>query len=81
MHIYHHDVSFIHGKAKTAHSQSHTIPRLELCAAVFATRLKDTIMQHLSIPIDFIALHTDSRVVLGYMNTDVFMFMSETEET
>lgn len=81
LNIYHHDVSFIHGKAKTDHSQSHTIPRLELCAAVLGTRLKDTIMQHLSIPIVFIALHTDSRVVLGYMNTDVFMFMSETEET
>lgn len=63
-------VSFIHGKAKVAPSQGHTIPRLELCAAVLATKLKDTIMQHLSIPIDSIAMYTDSRVVLGYINNE-----------
>lgn len=32
-----HHVSFIHGKAKVAPSQGHTIPRLELCATVLAT--------------------------------------------
>lgn len=78
-----HHVSFIHGKAKVAPSQGHAIPRLELCAAVLATRFKDTIMQHLSIPIDSIAMYTDSRVVVGHINNepDVFMYTLETEET
>lgn len=66
---YHH-VSFIHGKAKVAPSQGHTITRLESCAAVLATKHKDTMMQHLSIPIDSIAMYTDSRVVLGYINNE-----------
>ncbi|XP_061176110.1 uncharacterized protein LOC133185066 [Saccostrea echinata] len=65
-----HHVSFVHGKARVAPSQGHTIPRLELCAAVLATRLKDTITQHLTVPIDSITMYTDSRVVLGYINNE-----------
>ncbi|XP_062594008.1 uncharacterized protein LOC134255490 [Saccostrea cucullata] len=65
-----HHVSFVHGKAKVAPSQGQTIPRLELCAAVLATRLKDTITQHLTVHIDSTTMYTDSRVVLGYINNE-----------
>lgn len=41
------DVSFLHGKAKVAPTHGHTIPRLELCAAVLATEIAETIRNQL----------------------------------
>ncbi|KAK3086675.1 hypothetical protein FSP39_021786 [Pinctada imbricata] len=60
-------ISFVHGKVKVAPKHGHTIPRLELCAAVLATQIKDTITQHLKC--DFkVSMYTDSKIVLGYLN-------------
>ena len=62
-------VGFVHGKAKVAPRHGHTIPRLELCAALMATQLKDTIVRHLDDDYE-ITMYTDSKVVLGYINNE-----------
>ncbi|XP_069102091.1 uncharacterized protein [Argopecten irradians] len=49
-------------KAKLAHS----IPRLELCAAVLAIEVGEIVCRTLSI--QDVRYHSDSRVVLGYIN-------------
>ncbi|KAK3108403.1 hypothetical protein FSP39_007296 [Pinctada imbricata] len=58
----------IFGKSKVAPKHGHTIPRLELCAAVMAAEMSTSIISNLDIPVDRVTFHTDSRVVLGYIN-------------
>lgn len=65
---------FILGKAKLAPLLGHTIPRLELCAAVLATEIGDIITQNLDIPMENINYFTDSKVVLGYLNNNTRRF-------
>lgn len=55
---------FVLGKAKLAPQAAHTIPRLELGAAVLAVELAE-IMNELDFPLDAVEFYTDSRVVLG----------------
>ncbi|XP_053576923.1 uncharacterized protein LOC128666383 [Bombina bombina] len=61
-------VGFILGKAKLAPRPEHTIPRLELCAAVLAVKIADLILSEIDIKPDAVNFYTDSRVVLGYIN-------------
>ncbi|XP_033752106.1 uncharacterized protein LOC117335931 [Pecten maximus] len=61
------DIGFILGKAKVAPLHGHTIPRLELCAAVLAVDIAETVSDHLHIPLEKFRFHTDSKVVLGYI--------------
>ncbi|XP_033728036.1 uncharacterized protein LOC117317344 [Pecten maximus] len=63
-------LSFVLGKAKVAPSHGHTIPRLELCAALLATQLKDTVTRQLDYDMDNITMYTDSRVILGYIQNE-----------
>ncbi|XP_033759513.1 uncharacterized protein LOC117341759 [Pecten maximus] len=58
---------FVMGKAKLAPSQGHSIPRLELCAAVLAVEVGETLSDALGIPLETIRYHSDSKVVLGYI--------------
>ena len=58
--------SFVMGKAKTAPLREWTIPRLELQAAVLATRLATTIQRELDLPIDSTTFWTDSSTVIQY---------------
>lgn len=55
------------GKAKVAPKSGHTIPRLELCAAVLAVEVYKTIHEHLELTFDKVNFFTDSKVVLGYI--------------
>ena len=65
------NIGFVHGKkSKLAPSHGHTIPRLELCAAVVATELASFVQKYLEIPQLSTFYYTDSRVVLGYINND-----------
>ena len=75
--------SFVMGKAKVAPSHGHSMPRLELCAAVLAVEIHDVILNALQIPFDNVWFHTDSRVVLGYLSNRkrrFFMYVSNRVE-
>lgn len=61
-------IGFVMGKSKLAPHPPHTIPRLELCAAVLATEMADLIIDELDIDVQKITFYTDSRIVLGYIH-------------
>ena len=65
-------VGFLIGKTKVAPSHGHTIPRLELCAAVLAVEIAEVVSYQLGLSHDNI--HTDSRIVLGYINNKTRRF-------
>jgi len=54
-------------KSKMALRPAHTVPRLELCAAVLATELADLILDEMDIDIHSVKFYTDSKIVLGYI--------------
>ncbi|XP_048248048.1 uncharacterized protein LOC125377955 [Haliotis rufescens] len=60
-------LSFLLGKSKVAPRHGHTIPRLELCAAVLSAEMADVLLQQLDIQAECLHFFTDSRVVLGYI--------------
>jgi len=59
--------SFVMGKAKNAPLREWTIPRLELQAAVLATRLCTSILKELDLSVDSTTFWTDSATVLQYI--------------
>ncbi|XP_061170566.1 uncharacterized protein LOC133179906 [Saccostrea echinata] len=60
-------IGFTYGKSKIAPKHGHTIPRLELCAAVLAVEVGEMVSQHLGLELSDIQYYSDSRVVLGYL--------------
>ena len=46
---------------------AHTIPRLELSAAVLGVEMADLLESELDISVDAVEFYTDSKVVLGYI--------------
>ena len=58
---------FVMGKVKLAPLLEHTIPRLELCAAVLAVELAELITSEINLAIQDTEFYTDSKVVLGYI--------------
>ncbi|VDI28066.1 Hypothetical predicted protein [Mytilus galloprovincialis] len=54
------NIGFILGKAKVAPTSGHTIPRLELSAAVLAVEITQTIMDNLDLHIDTVKFYTDN---------------------
>lgn len=60
-----HYVGFVMGKSKLALRPAHTIPRLELCAAVLAVEMADLISDELDIDIDSVTFYC--KIVLGYI--------------
>lgn len=61
-------LGFVMGKSKLTPRPAHTVPRLELCAAVLAVEMADFIKGELDIDIHSVKFYTDSRIVLGYIN-------------
>ena len=59
---------FVMAKSRLAPKPAHTIPRLELCAAVLAIEMAGTIRKEIDIPLQEIKFYTDSKVVLGYIS-------------
>lgn len=53
------------GKSKLAPYPVHTIPRLELCAAVLAVELAELIQSKIDLELHAVRFFTDSRIVLG----------------
>ena len=62
--------SFIMGKARNAPIKFTTIPRLELQAAVLATRLNKMLRKQLDLPIQQTRYWTDSEIVLHYLKNE-----------
>ncbi|KAJ8036706.1 hypothetical protein HOLleu_20758 [Holothuria leucospilota] len=69
-------VSLVIAKARVTPKHAVSIPRLELCAAVLATTLVQTISPELEgrLEIDNITYYTDSKVVLGYISNESMRF-------
>ncbi|XP_037572307.1 uncharacterized protein LOC119454449 [Dermacentor silvarum] len=67
-------VGFVMGKAKLAPQPEHTIPRLELCAAVLAVEMADSILRELDFQPNSVTFYTDSKVVLGYIHNETRRF-------
>ncbi|MGH0125412.1 UNVERIFIED_CONTAM: hypothetical protein FKN15_068962 [Acipenser sinensis] len=65
---------FIQGKTKLAPRPEHTIPRLELCAAVLAVELAELITSEIDMELNATNFYTDSKVVLGYINNETRRF-------
>lgn len=65
---------FIMGKAKLSPRPEHSVPRLELCAAVLAVELADLIVSEIDLHIDATTFYTDSKVVLGYICNETRRF-------
>jgi hypothetical protein len=61
--------SFVIAKSRVAPLKETTIPRLELSAAVVATRLERMVREESDIHIDTSLFWTDSTCVLGYLNS------------
>ncbi|XP_028847241.1 uncharacterized protein LOC114796892 [Denticeps clupeoides] len=59
---------FIMGKSKVAPRPAHTVPRLELCAAVLAVEMYERIRDEMDIELDTVRFFTDSKIVLGYIH-------------
>ncbi|XP_071166232.1 uncharacterized protein [Mytilus edulis] len=68
------NIGFILGKAKVAPTSGHTIPCLELSAAVLAVEITQTVMDNLDLHIDTVKFYTDSKVVLGYISNKTRRF-------
>ncbi|XP_062620904.1 uncharacterized protein LOC134282517 [Saccostrea cucullata] len=74
---------FVLGKSKVAPVSGHTIPRLELCAAVLAVEISQSVTEHFDVVFDSVKYFSDSRVVLGYINNDkrrFFIYVSNRVE-
>ncbi|XP_041369794.1 uncharacterized protein LOC121383763 [Gigantopelta aegis] len=69
-------ISFVMGKAKVAPASGHTIPRLELCAAVLAVQISEIVMDNIGIKFHDINYYSDSRIVLGYLYNISKRFMT-----
>ena len=62
-------VSFIMGKARVAPVKHHTIPKLELMAAITGNRLKDSIMKEHSIHFHKVYMWSDSTTVIQWIRS------------
>lgn len=63
------------GKTKLTPYSAHTIPCLELCAAVLAVDLAELITEESDIEIHGVKFYTDSsRIVLGYIHHSSWRF-------
>ncbi|XP_042243339.1 uncharacterized protein LOC121880251 [Homarus americanus] len=59
--------SFFCGKARLAPLKQLTVPRLELCAAVLATRADQTVKRKIGVPLEESVFWTDSMIVVKYI--------------
>ncbi|XP_040289970.1 uncharacterized protein LOC121002590 [Bufo bufo] len=66
--------NFVLGKTKLTPKPAHTIPRLELCAAVLAVEIAEVIKSEMDINIDSFTFYTDSKIVLGYIYNQTKQF-------
>lgn len=65
---------FIMGKSKVSPRPAHTVPRLELCAAVLAVEVYELIRDEMDIEADAVRFFIDSKIVLGYIHNNTKRF-------
>ena len=63
------EIAFVLGKARVAPMKCLTVPKLELQAALLATRLKVDIIKALTIPLSRVFMWTDSTTVLQWLGS------------
>ncbi|XP_064638304.1 uncharacterized protein LOC135494320 [Lineus longissimus] len=66
--------SFVMAKGRTAPSVFVSVPRLELQAAVVASRVDRHIRRELDLEVDRVAFWTDSRIILQYIRNESMRF-------
>ncbi|XP_055542920.1 uncharacterized protein LOC129728499 [Wyeomyia smithii] len=64
------EVALVGGKSKVAPLKAHSIPRLELMAAVIGVRLMKIVLKSHSLRIERTVLWSDSKTVLAWINSD-----------
>ncbi|XP_077119086.1 uncharacterized protein LOC143775127 [Ranitomeya variabilis] len=67
-------VRLVMSRTKLAPLREHTVPRLELCAAVLAVELAELISTEMDLEIKEVEFYTDSKVVLGYICNETRRF-------
>lgn len=67
-------VGFVMGKAKLTPLPEHTVPRLELCAAMLVVEPAELISSEIDMELDDTTFYSDSKVVLGYISNDTRRF-------
>jgi hypothetical protein len=67
---------FLIGKSRLAPLKAISIPRMELSAAVVATRLDKMMRQELDIPVDESVFWTDRTCVLSYIRNESRRFQT-----
>jgi hypothetical protein len=68
--------SFVLGKTKVAPRTGHTIPRLELCAAVLGIDIACSLLTNIDIEFSQVKYYSDSKVVLGYISNKTRRFFT-----
>ena len=63
------ELAFVFGKARVAPMKMLSIPKLELQAALLATRLKEKILKALTFKVSNVFMWTDSTTVLQWLNS------------
>ncbi|XP_053391269.1 uncharacterized protein LOC128554075 [Mercenaria mercenaria] len=69
-----HNTSFVIGKAKVVPASGHSIPRLELRAAVLAVQIAKLALNNLEINMNRVNYYSDSKIVLGYIHNSTRRF-------
>ena len=64
------ELAFVLGKARVAPLEVMTVPKLELQAALLATRLKNEIIQAITVTVTQVFMWTDSTTVLQWNNSN-----------
>ena len=70
------EIGFVMGKTKVAPSSGHTIPRLELCAAVLGVEISVIAQENLGVQLSSVKFFSDSKVVLGYIGNQTRRFFT-----
>ena len=63
------DLAFVFGKVRVAPMKALSIPKLELQAALLATRLKEEILKVLTFKVTDISMWTDSTTILQWLHS------------
>ena len=73
------EIFFIFGKARVAPMKALSIPKLELQAALLATRVKDDTINALTVCINHVYMWTDGTTVFQWLNsTENYLYSSLT---